>query len=204
MAKIFYTPPGYSGTAELTASNGLEIVESGLWKFSEAGYNDGVTFGLTLAMPKPLDGGELHLKSKDWTIAGVGNTLIEYYNPNTGITYPASTCRIQVRGQWLVARHINSNSWNSIGVNYKGLTATDLGDRTMDPNLLNYASRFATYVIQGADVTGGAQDTFSNQEFYCRVAESATGTNSNKEFTSNTTCRPAWVYEYSMSWEIDE
>ena len=203
MSKIFYTPPGYSGTAELTASNGLTIDNVGIWKFSQAGYNDGMTFGLSLASPKPLDGGELQLSAENWNIAVVGNTLTEYYDPETGLTYSADQCRIQIIGQWNVIRQVNSNSWNSIGVDYTGLTSTDQGDRSMNPYLLNLLTSLSSYVIQGADVTGGAQDTFSNHIFYCQITESAQGTNSNKEFTSNTIARPVWMYSYAKSWEID-
>jgi hypothetical protein len=202
MSKIFYTPPGYSGTAELTASNGLIIDNFGIWKFSQAGYNDGATFGLTLSSPRPLDGEELQLSAENWNIAVVGNTLTEYYDPNTGQTYTADQCRIQVIGQWVVIRQVNSNSWNSIGVNYTGLTSTDQGDRSMNPYLLNLSTVPVSYVIQGPDVTGGAQDTFSSHRFYCRITETAAGVNSNKEFTSNTIARPVWIYSYAKSWEI--
>ena len=203
MAKIFYTPAGYSGSSELTASNGLTIEDQGLWRFSQSGYNDSATFGLSLTHPKPTTGGELHLKAQNWPIANVGNELQSYTNPNTGETYTADQCRIEIRGQWQVLRQPNSNSWNSIGVEWTGDTNTDLGDRTMSPYLLNYYTNFATYVIQGSAVTGGAQDTFSSRIFYCRCTESVVGENSNKEFQSNTIVRPTWAYSYSMSWEID-
>ena len=160
MAKIFYTPPGYSGQAELTASNGLEILDQGRWRFSQAGYNDGATFGLGLSWPdktlrgqydygpnsapiQPQTGGLLHLSATNWPIAVVGNTLQSYYNPDTGETYPATQCRIQVTGQWLVVRQQNSNSFNSQGCDYSGRTTTDLGDREMVfPNLLTYGSQY--------------------------------------------------------------
>ena len=45
----FITP--YSGSAQLTASNGLEVVESGRWQFSRFSYADGATFGVTLDFP---------------------------------------------------------------------------------------------------------------------------------------------------------
>lgn len=198
----FITPSQYSGNAELTAANGLEIIELGLYRYSQSGYNDGATFGLSLTHPKPNNGGELLLKGKNWTIAGIGNDLTSYYDPNTGITYPASQCRIVVTGRWQVARQQNSNSFNSIGVFYNGITATDQGDRTMNPNLLYYTSGFATYIIQGADVAGGALDTFTDHEFFCRTVESTTSDNSNKEYQSNTITRPAWAYSYSKSWQI--
>ena len=203
MAKIFYTPAGYTGTAELTASNGLVVINSGIWNFSKSGYNDGATFGLSLTNPKPTSGGELHLSATNWDIDEIGNSLTSYYNPDTGQTYSAEQCRIQVRGQWQVVRQPNSNSYNSFGINWTGSTNTDQGNRTMNPYLLTYISGFATYTIQGAEVTGGAQDTFSDHEFYCRVTESAETVNSNKEFQSNTITRPVWVYTYTKSWEIE-
>jgi hypothetical protein len=204
MAKIFYTPPGYSGNAELTASTGLAIINQGLWQFSQSGYNDDATFGLGLTHPRPLDGGELHLSATNWPIAVIGNTLQSYTNPTTGETYPASQCRIQLVGRWVVIRQQNSNSFNSQGCEYTGRTTTDLGDRAMvTPNLLTYASGYVTYTIQGADVTGGAINNFSSHEFYCRVTESCTSDNSNKEFQSNTITTPSFNYTYVMSWEID-
>jgi hypothetical protein len=219
MANIFITPTGYSGTAELTASNGLEIVDQGRWGFSRQGYNDGATFGLSLGWPdkgyngeydyggpgskvEPLTGGNLKLSAENWSIANIGNELTEYYDPETDTTYPASQCRIQVTGGWQVIRQPNSNSYNSFGVSWTGTTKTDQGDREMGPYLLNFVSPRATYVIQGADVTGGAQDTFSNHIFYCHATETATSSNSNNEFQSNTIIRPVWVYAYSKSWEI--
>jgi hypothetical protein len=53
----FVTP--YSGSAELTANTGLTVVDAGLWRYSQAGYNDGATFGLSLGHPNPLSGGLL-------------------------------------------------------------------------------------------------------------------------------------------------
>lgn len=203
MSKIFYTPSGYTGQSQLTASSGLQVVQYGLWRFSQAGYNDGATFGLSLGTPAPLNGGELSLSATDWNIAVVGNELTEYTNPDTGQTYLASQCRIQIVGQWQIVRQQNSNSYNSFNISYQGTTNTDLGNRSMNPNLLNFYSTYATYTIQGADVTGGAQDTFSNYEFYCNFTEIASSTNSNKEFQSNTIIRPVWTYTYTKSWEID-
>lgn len=219
MAKIFYTPPGYSGTAQLTASNGLAIENQARWRFSEQGYNDGATFGVSLSWPdkavgefsygqpaqkiKPESSGILHVKGINWPIAVIGNSLQSYTNPDTSQTYPASQCRILVTGHWQVNRQPNSNSWNSIGVFYKGLTTTDLGDRDMDPYLLNYNSPNATYVIQGANVTGGARDTFTTREFSCRCEHSTTSNNSNREYQSNAIAQPIFVYTYSMSWEIE-
>lgn len=197
----FYTPSGYSGTAELTASNGLDILDSGLWRFSQSGYNDRATFGLSLTIPSPTSGGELSLRAENWNIAVVGNELTDYVGPDETF-YPASKCRITVTGQWVVTRQPNSNSFNSQGVSYSGHTHTDLGNRNMGPVfLLNYTSPTATYVIQGSEVTGGAEDTFSSQIFYCRCTESATTDNSNKEFQSNSVCRPVWAYTYSKSWQ---
>ena len=196
----FITP--YSGQAELTAANGLQVVESGLWTYSLSGYNDGATFGLSLTHPNPTNGQQLYLQAQDWTIADIGNELTSYTDPNTSITYPASQCRITVTGYWLVVRQQNSNSFNGQGVMYNGKTETDLGERTMNPNLLTFSTREAVYVIQGADVSGGAQNTFSSRVFYCKATEAATSDNSNKEFQSNTITRPAWVYSYSKSWQI--
>ena len=132
----------------------------------------------------------------------IGNQLTDYTDPDTSITYTASQCRITVRGQWQVTRQQNSNSFNSFGILYDGLTETDQGSRTMNPWLLTYISAFETYVIQGADVEGGALNTFSTQHFYCRATELATSTNSNYEFQSNTITRPVWTYTYSKSYEV--
>ena len=195
----FITP--YSGNAELTAGNGLQVVSPGLWTYSLAGYNDGATFGLSLTHPAQLDGGTLALQAQGWTISNIGNELTSYTDPETSITYPASQCRIEVIGHWQVIRQQNSNSYNSFGVEYTGKTITDLGDRDMTPYLLTFVSRDAVYVIQGADVAGGAQDTFSSRVFSCEVTEKATSDNSNREFQSNTITRPAWVYSYSKSWQ---
>jgi len=197
----FITP--YSGTEELTASNGLEIVTSGLWRFSQAGYNDGATFGLSMTYPNPQSGGELYLQAQGWQIPP-GSDLTSYTDPETSITYPASACRIIITGRWIIPRSPNSNSFNSTGVIYTGgKTETDLGDRNMGPiYLLDYESPPATYIRQGSAVTGGAQDTFSGHVFYCRVTESATSDNSNKEYQSNSIVRPAWVYTYTKSWQI--
>jgi len=221
VAKIFYTPPGYSGTAELTASTGLSITDQGHWRFSQSGFNDGATFGLSLGWPnktnsgdyysggansfktKPLSGGHLDLTATNWAIAVIGNTLTDYTDPDTHVTYPASQCRIQIVGKWDVKRGQNTNSYNSFGIFYTGTTATDLGNREMDPSLLSYLSPSAIYTIQGADVTGGALDTFSGHEFYCRVTETSNSDNSNNEYQSNTITRPAWVYTYTKSWEIE-
>lgn len=195
----FVTP--YSGSAELTASNGLSVVDAGLWTFSRQGYNDGATFGLSLGHPRPLSGETLHLRAENWTIAVVGNDLTSYTDPQTSITYGPELCRIVVTGAWQVIRQQNSNSYNSFNITYSALTQTDLGDRSMNPYLLSYLSPSATYVIQGSGVTGGAQDTFSNHVWEFRATETAASTNSNKEFQSNTITRPVWVYNYSKSWQ---
>ena len=212
----FITP--YSGSAELTAGNGLEIVDQGKWQYSKQGYNDGATFGLSLTyptpsgpadfyygppnkVPPPQSGGELHLRAVNWPIAEIGNQLTSYNDPTYGLL-PASKCRITVTGYWSVIRQQNSNSFNGQGVEYDAATITDLGDRLMNPWIMPYTTPSAVYVIQGADVTGGAQDTFSTHVFFCRATEVATSQNSNKEFQSNTITRPAWVYTYSKSWQV--
>lgn len=213
----FITPSGYSGTAELTASTGLTIVDQSRWRFSQAGYNDGATFGVSLSWPDKATGeysygqptqpitpefsGELHLRAVDWPIATVGNELTAYTDPDTHVTYPASRCKITVTGRWQVGRQVNSNSWNSIGVFYNGITITDQGSREMNPWLLDFSSPLATYIIQGADVSGGAQDTFSNQVFFCKCSHSTTSNNSNREYQSNSIARPVWTYSYAKSWQ---
>lgn len=213
----FFTPDGFSGTAQLTASTGLGIIDQGFWRFSGPGFNDGATFGLSLGYPispQPQDfsygpagtpvpilsGGLLHLSATNWTIPVVGNTLTDYVAP--GIYYPASQCRITVRGRWQVVRQQNSNSFNGIGVEYGGETRTDAAERTMPGELLTLVSGYDTYVIQGADVSGGAQDTFSTHEFWVRVTETATTDNSNHTFQSNTITRPVWQFTYAKSWQI--
>jgi hypothetical protein len=195
----FVTP--YSGSAELTANTGLTVISPGLWRYSQAGYNDGATFGLSLGHPNPLSGELLHLRGEDWTIAVIGNELTSYTDPATSITYGPELCRILVTGAWSVIRQQNSNSYNSFNITYVATTVTDLGDRDMNPSLLNYTSPQATYVIQGSGVAGGAQDTFSNHVWEFRATESAASTNSNKEFQSNTITRPVWAYTYSKSWQ---
>lgn len=200
MAKIFFTPPGYTGTAELTANTGLTVLSQGRWLYSKQGYNDGATFGLSLTHPSPQNGGELQLQATNWPIAVVGNTLTDYVDPDTGDTYPASQCRIQVRGQWTIIRQQNSNSFNGVGVMYGGFTNTDLGNRNYWGT---WITGFATYTIQGADVTGGAINTFSGHVFFANMTETTSSDNSNKEYQSNTITRPVWTYTYTKSWEID-
>lgn len=207
----FVTP--ITGTAELTSSTGLQIISSGLWLFSQAGFNDGATWGVSLGGPTrsapgapaaTIDSGLLHLQATNWTIAGTGNTLTSYTDPTTSQTYGPERCRIVVTGYWSVPRRPNSNSFNSTGVIYTGLTETDEGQRSMNPFLLNYQTYApVSYVIQGSAVSGGAQDTFSSHVFYCKCTESATTDNSNREFQSNSIARPAWIYTYSKSWQID-
>jgi hypothetical protein len=215
----FITPPELSGVSELTASNGLEIQEQGLWQFSQSGYNDGATFGVSIGWPDPailgdrtsgapplprapLSAGELRLRAQGWSIPG-GNELLPYTDPGTGITYAADRCQIMIMGAWSVERAVNSNSYNSFGVEREGRTDTDLGSRDMDPWLLSYTSPQASYVIQGAEVTGGAQDTFTGHEFRCSITESARTDNSNSAFQSNTVARPTWIYVYIRRWQID-
>jgi hypothetical protein len=195
----FVTP--YSGSAELTANTGLTVVDQGLWRYSQAGYNDGATFGLSLGHPNPLSGELLHLRAEDWSIAVIGNELTSYTDPDTSITYGPELCRIVVTGAWQVIRQQNSNSYNSFNITYSATTVTDLGDRSMNPYLLSYVSPSATYVIQGSGVDGGAQDTFTSHVFEFRATETAASTNSNKEFQSNTVTRPVWAYTYSKSWQ---
>lgn len=214
----FITP--FSGSAQLTASNGLVVVEQGRWLFSRFSYDDGASFGVTLDFPThnlqgpyydvnanppppgPLESGLLHLRAVNWTIADIGNELTSYTVPG-GPTYGADRCRILVTGSWWVVRAQISASYNSFGVNYRGRTETDQGGRDMADDLLTYQAQPATYVIQGAAVEGGAQDTFSDHEFYCRVTESATTVNSNRAFTSNSFARPVWAYAWAKSWQTD-
>jgi hypothetical protein len=195
----FVTP--YSGSAELTASTGLSVISPGLWRYSQAGYNDGATFGLSLGHPAPTSGGTLHLSAENWPIAEIGNELTSYTDPDTSTTYGPELCRIVITGAWQVIRQQNSNSYNSFNITYSATTVTDLGDRDMNPYLLNYVSPQATYVIQGAGVAGGAQDTFTDHVWEFRATESAASTNSNREFQSNTITRPVWAYTYSKSWQ---
>ncbi len=133
----FITP--YSGTAELTASNGLTVSEQGLWRFSQSGYNDGATFGLSLTHPSPLTGGTLGLAGQGWTIAVIGNTLTSYTDPDTSITYPASQCRITVTGRWVVVRQQNSNSFNGQGIIYGGQTGpmSQVEPKTLSPVMIS-------------------------------------------------------------------
>ena len=120
----FITP--FSGTAELTASNGLAIIDQAQYTFSLYQYNDSATFGLSLGGPhragqgveplptQPITGGLLHLRGENWTIAGVGNTLTSYTDPDTHVTYTAAQCRISVTGRWQVIRQPNFNSFNGV------------------------------------------------------------------------------------------
>ena len=213
----FVTP--YSGTSELTVTNGLHIIEQGRWLINRTSINDGATLGVSLGGPERSSGGFyygpgpsapaqilssglLHLRAENWTIADIGNDLTAYTQPG-GATFGPERCRITVQGRWQVSRQPNSNSFNSQGVLYRGRTETDQGDRDMDPWLLNFTSELVTYVIQGSAVTGGALDTFSGHVWFCRVTESATTDNSNREFQSNSICRPVWAYSYAKSWQTD-
>lgn len=195
------------------------MIESGRWRFSEAGYNDGATFGVSLGGPvdpgqktyspgrgpsDPKLSGLLSLQATNWTIYSIGNELTSYTDPSTGITYSADRCRITVSGHWQVIRQPNSNSFNSQGVNYSGRTETDQGSRDMSPWLLSMTTQpNLVLIIQGSQVSGGAQNTFSSHEFFCRITESTTTVNSNKEYQSNSIARPAWIYTYTKSWQID-
>jgi hypothetical protein len=198
---MFITPIEFQGSAELSASTGLEVVELGNWQFNQPGYVDYATFGVSLTHPEPLESGLLHLRARNWNIAVIGNDLTPYTDPDSGITYSAEQCRITVKGFWSVVRQVNSNSYNSFGVDHLGETVTDQGSRSMTPWLLNFTASPTTYVIQGSAVTGGARNTFSSHEFYCRITESASTDNSNGLFQSNTTARPVWVYSYSKQWQ---
>lgn len=195
----FITP--YYGQSELTASNGLVVITPGLWRFSQQGYNDGATFGLSMTYPSPESGGELYLRAQDWNIPG-GTSLTSYTDPDTHITYPSSSCRITITGRWVVIRQQNSNSFNGFGVEYGGRTSTDAGDRDMGPYLLNYEGPLSTYIIQGSGVQGGEQNTFSNHVFECRITETSSSDNSNREYQSNTIVRPVWAYTWSRSWQV--
>ena len=217
----FITPPGYSGSAELNASNGLEIIYQGRWTFSQQGFNDGASFGLALNWPThpggdyqfdygpytppmhPQSGGLLNLTAENWSIPVIGNTLQSYTDPDTSITYGPELCQIMLVGKWQVYRQQNANSYNSFNIEYNGTTETDQGGRNMNPDLLTYISPNTAYVIQGSSVEGGPRDTFSNHIFYASVTEEASTTNSNGEFQSNTITRPVWTYTYAMSWQID-
>jgi hypothetical protein len=209
----FITPPGNAGSAELTTTTGLTVIDAGAWKFSQSGYNDGVTWGVSLGGPLvPAPGapvadptsGVLHLRAQVWHIAVIGTELIPYTDPNTGVTYGAERCRILVTGRWHVTRRPNSNSFNGQGVIYRGTTDTDEGGRSMTPALLSYATvHDSVYIIQGSAVAGGAQDTFSPHVWFCKCEESVTTDNSNRAFQSNSVASPRWVYRYQRSWQID-
>lgn len=214
----FITP--YSGNAELTASNGLDIIHLARWQFNKFSYADGATFGVTIAFPNrdlngpyydananppppgPLESGELHVRGQNWTIADIGNSLTAYTDPDTAITYPATKCRILVTGYWRIVRAQINASYNSFGVRYAGWTYTDQGEREMEAGALQtYTNSPVTYVIQGSGVDGGAQDTFSPHVWFAKITESASSVNSNRAFASNTFARPVWYYAYSKSWQ---
>ena len=207
----FITP--FAGTAALTTATGLQVRDRGAWLLSQAGYNDGITWGVSLGGPRVAapeaavadpGSGRLDLRAENWSIAVIGNQLTAYTDPSTGITWGADRCRIEVRGRWSVRRQPNSNSFNGPGVIYSGVTDTDEGGRVMGPALLDYDTPQVTlYRIQGSAVDGGAEDTFSSHVFFCRVEQRVTTDNSNRAFQSNSTVTPQWIYSYSKSWQID-
>ena len=190
-------PPDQQGDAELTVATGLEIRSQDLWTLSLSGYNDGATFGLSLTYPRPEAGGELVVEAQNWPVANIGNDLIPYTDPDTGITYGADRCQILVSGQWQIIRQENSNSFVSFGVTHGGVTETDQGSRDYWGTL--YTPR-QTFRRQGAAVPGGAQDTLTTRMWRVRATETATSENSNRLFQSNTILRPAWVYRYLRRW----
>ena len=155
-----------------------------------------------MTYPSPESGGVLQLRAQGWSIPP-GSDLTSYTDPGTSTTYPAESCQIVITGRWIIPRRVNSNSFNSTGVEYVGSTVTDQGSRSMGPWLLDYASDPITYIIQGAGVEGGARDTFSSHVFHCEISESSTSDNSNRQYQSNSVVRPAWVYTYAKSWQTD-
>jgi|688.fasta_scaffold466454_2 hypothetical protein len=192
----FITP--YTGQAQLTVSNGLQIVDQAAWRFQPPANVDGITFGVTLANEYNADSGELHLRAVNWTIAEIGNSLTSYTDPETHITYPASQCQISVTGRWQIRRTINTASNTSQGVLYNSYTLTDQGDRLKAGT---WYTPYHTFVIQGADVDGGAINTFSDHEFFCRIKERTATRNTNGLYVSNTIASPVWAYTYSKSWQ---
>lgn len=221
MTSQWITPPGDQGQAQLTASTGLEIQDLGRWRFSQAGYNDGATFGLSLGwpagaesaqdfywgprdrQPPPQSGGELSLRAQDWSVATIGNQLTSWTDPATGITWGLERCQILVQGRWQVQRLPNSNSFVSIGISWQGITDTDTGGREMYPWLLDYVGPMRQYLRQGAATPGGAQDTLTTHVLHCRCTEITTSDNSNHEYQSNTLCRPVWAYSWQRRWWVD-
>lgn len=200
---MFVTPPGFSGSGRLSAGSGLQILDQGAWQFSQAGYNDGESFGVSLSYPRSESSGPLLLRARNWAIPVIGNDLTSYTDPETGDTYPASQCRILLVGRWQVTRQPNSNSFNSFGVSYTGITVTDQGSRAFQGFPQSLITAESQYVIQGAEVEGGAQDTFTDHEFRCECSESTATVNSNRLYQSNSIARPVWAYVYSKSWQID-
>jgi hypothetical protein len=197
MTTPWIEPRDQQGQAELTVVTGLEITSQDLWTLSLAGYNDGATFGLSLTHPRPEAGGELRVRAQGWPIAHIGNQLVSYTDPDTGVTYGADRCEIRVTGQWQIIRAENSNSFVSFGIIHGGVTDTDQGSRDYWGTL--YTPR-QTFRIAGAAVPGGAADTFTDHVFRVRATETATSDNSNRLFQSNTILRPAWVYSYLRRW----
>jgi hypothetical protein len=202
MSDIFITPPGFSGSGRLSASTGLSVLAQGIWLFSQSGYNDGESFGVSMTYPQPADSGTLLLRAQDWRIAVIGNELTDYVDPETGQTYSAQQCRIEVQGYWSVTRRPNSNSYNSFGVNYVGNTATDQGSRRFQGFPQGLVTQTAVYRIQGSEVSGGALDTFSSHVFFCECEEATASDNSNRLYQSNSIATPVWIYSYSKSWQI--
>jgi len=198
----FITPPEFSGSAALTSTTGLTAVETGLWLLDPPAWDPGETWAVSLTHPSPLESGLLHLRAENWPVVG-GTELTAWTDPETHITYGPELCRIEIRGRWIVPRLENSNSYNSFGVIYSGLTQTDQGSRTQGPWLLNYQSDLATYTIQGSGVEGGAQNTFEDHVFECRITQGVSTDNSNRLFQSNAVTTPVWQYHYSRSWQID-
>jgi hypothetical protein len=194
----FFTPPGFAGSAELTVATGLSVQRQGLWQFSQPGYNDGVTFGVSLTHPAPQASGELWVRAHAWPIAVIGNELTPWTQDSQEI-YPASQCRIMVTGRWMVVLQSNSNSFNGVGVEYSGSITTDQGSTGFWGT---YQGPLTSYLIQGSGVTGGALDTFTDHVFEARCEQATTTVNSNRQYQSNTICRPAWIYSYSKSWQV--
>lgn len=194
----FFTPPEFQGQAELTCATGLSVVSQGLWQFSQAGYNDSATFGVSLTHPRPQASGLLHVRAQNWNIAVVGNSLTPWVVDGVEI-YGAAQCQITVTGRWLVVLQDNSNSFNGVGVEHSGSIITDQGSTGFWGT---YQGAQTRYVIQGSAVSGGAQDTFSSHVFEARCEQTTSTDNSNRQYQSNTVCRPAWVYSFAKSWQV--
>jgi hypothetical protein len=194
----FITP--FTGSAALTVSTGLNIEDQGTWMFEPPAYVDGITFGVTLANAFNANSGELHLRATNWTIPVIGNALTSYTDPDTHITYPASKCQIKLVGRWQIRRTINTASNTSQGVLYNSYTLTDQGDRTKAGT---WYTPYHTFIIQGDQVEGGAIDTFTTHEFWCRIVERTATRNTNGLYVSNTVASPIWAYDYYKSWQTN-